>query len=525
MTTSRREAGFPRTDGIAPSSHEVRDGDALGDGAVVPPHPRHLDDVGGDLIEVDVLRVIGLTGAAELLDSPHHLGAVQGRSLDDLQGPPRVGRLPAAQKELAPPDDDGEQVVQMVGSAAGQLAQRAQRLPADQPVLRFLEVGQGALRLLVQAGVVEGQAHVARHRRREDDARGGDGTVTGGGVEDEGAGGGGLAGQRQDEDRIRAEPEIRGNPRITGRVLDHDGVPARERGREEGQLGHGAAPFVAERGGELGVERAARALTHEKPRAAVAALEDGAAVHVARPGGRLADHAEQDLEIQVGGDRARQVDKRFGVPKTLPGFPVEPFVLEGQIVLREHLPEHRGQGRQIPRGLHHEIHPTRLHRLDGEPLVALRRDHHDRGADTPRAECGQDFEPVHAGQAVIEQDDGVAITGHRLKAGGAVAHDGHSEALALERALHELGLVDIVLDDEDMDRRRRLLGAGGAGGSAVRPTGLDRWLAEQRVRPYSCLSPEHAAPPVPVGTGDSEARAEPGSSGSGRSQPLEIADL
>ena len=85
-------------------------------------------------------------------------------------GPPRVGRHPAAQQELAVADHHRERIVQLVRHARDQLSHRGELPRLQELGLRVLQLAQALPRFLVQPGVVDEQARVAhRHRglRRE----------------------------------------------------------------------------------------------------------------------------------------------------------------------------------------------------------------------------------------------------------------------------------------------------------------------------------------------------------------------
>ena len=129
---------------------------------VVPPHPRPLEHLGRELVEVDALEPAHGLGLGEALEPAHDVGGVPRRALDDLQrAPPCLGLL-VPQQELHAAVDDREEVVQVVGRPARELPERAQGLAADHALLRGLEVLEGPLRLRVQARVVEGQDRVRR---------------------------------------------------------------------------------------------------------------------------------------------------------------------------------------------------------------------------------------------------------------------------------------------------------------------------------------------------------------------------
>src|SRR5213594_2017552 len=87
------------------------------------------------VVEAQRLRAPELVCARELLQPPHHLRTVLGRLLDDRERPPQPLVLRAAQQELHAPDDDRQEIVEMVRGAARQLAERAQRLALHQLLL------------------------------------------------------------------------------------------------------------------------------------------------------------------------------------------------------------------------------------------------------------------------------------------------------------------------------------------------------------------------------------------------------
>ncbi len=96
--------------------------------------------------------------ARELLQPPHDLRAVLGGLLDDGERAADALVLQAAQHQLHAPDDDRQEIIEVVGGAARQLAQRAQRLALHQLLLHGLEIGERALGLVVEPGVFQRDA-------------------------------------------------------------------------------------------------------------------------------------------------------------------------------------------------------------------------------------------------------------------------------------------------------------------------------------------------------------------------------
>jgi len=105
--------------------------------------------------------------AGELLQPAHDLGAVLGGALDDLQRPGGALVDGPAPEELDAPDHDRQEVVEVMGGAAGQPAERPQRLTLDQALLHGAQVAERALRVLVQVRVVERDGGVIGERPQE----------------------------------------------------------------------------------------------------------------------------------------------------------------------------------------------------------------------------------------------------------------------------------------------------------------------------------------------------------------------
>ena len=164
---SRSSAGSPATGGTGRElePHRVRHAPRLG--LVDPLRPRRLDHRADDLVDVHVLPGPGPAHSRELLDAPHGLRAVLGDVLDDLELAPQIGRLDLALQELGAPDDHREHVVEVVRDAAGHLAERAETLAPDDPLLGFLDRHEGGSELRVEAAVLEGHRTLGGQRDRQ----------------------------------------------------------------------------------------------------------------------------------------------------------------------------------------------------------------------------------------------------------------------------------------------------------------------------------------------------------------------
>ena len=167
------QEGLPQLGGIAGhrrhrrevEPHRVRHGARLGQ--VAPVRPGRLDHLADDLGDVDVLPGTGPAHPRELLDAADRLGAVLGDVLDDLELPAQIGRVDLALQELGAPDDHGEDVVEIVGDAARHLAQRAEALAPDDPLLGLLHRHEGRAQLRVEPAVLESHRPLGRQRQRQ----------------------------------------------------------------------------------------------------------------------------------------------------------------------------------------------------------------------------------------------------------------------------------------------------------------------------------------------------------------------
>src|SRR5205807_1682196 len=82
------------------------------------------EDVARDVVEAQRLRAPHLVRARELLQPAHDLRAVLGGLLDDGERAADALVLEAAQHQLHAPDDDRQEIIEVVRGAARQLAQR-----------------------------------------------------------------------------------------------------------------------------------------------------------------------------------------------------------------------------------------------------------------------------------------------------------------------------------------------------------------------------------------------------------------
>ena len=111
--------------------------------------------------------------------------------------------------------------------------------------------------------------------------------------------------------------------------------------------------------------------------------------------------------------------------------------------------------------------------LDG-PVPVARHDHH-RDAETLRLEGLQEGDPVHVGEAVVEQHHvelGPSQDGQTFGCGGSGLDDELGPLGLLQQVRHELGVLGVVIDDEDPDCRRQ----------------------RHLVRPFSGARPGHLSP-------------------------------
>ncbi len=133
-----------------------------------------LDHFLDEMVEVHRVGFGYWLDTAEALDAPDHLGAVLRGALDDVQRAAHARLVHLAQQELGPPQDHGEEVVEMVRHAGGELAHGPERFAAHELSLRRLQVVHHALellgrllRLFQQPGIVHGIADVGHERVEE----------------------------------------------------------------------------------------------------------------------------------------------------------------------------------------------------------------------------------------------------------------------------------------------------------------------------------------------------------------------
>ncbi len=144
----------------------------------MPARAREFEHLLREVVEIHGHRAQDGLDAAEALDASHHLSAVLRGALDDLEVPLRVRLGHLGEQRLEPAEDDGEEVVEVMGHPRGELADRRERLAPHELGLRRLEVIHDALelarrllRLLEQAGVVHGIADVGHQRVEELEVR------------------------------------------------------------------------------------------------------------------------------------------------------------------------------------------------------------------------------------------------------------------------------------------------------------------------------------------------------------------
>ena len=104
--------------------------------------------------------------------------------------------------------------------------------------------------------------------------------------------------------------------------------------------------------------------------------------------------------------------------------------------------------------LRHEVPGARLHGLERGGHVDHARDEDERHVQAALVEGPQRVQAAEAGEAVVRQHD-VPLTGaERVGEPDRVldALRGHIEATSSEPAQHELGVVDVVLDDQNPQR-------------------------------------------------------------------------
>src|SRR5262249_40502365 len=92
--------------------------------SVLPVAARQREHVARNVVERQQRHTPDLLRARKLLQAPHDLGAVLGRLLDDGERPPQPLVVRAPQQQLHAPDDDCQQIVQMMRGAAARRAAR-----------------------------------------------------------------------------------------------------------------------------------------------------------------------------------------------------------------------------------------------------------------------------------------------------------------------------------------------------------------------------------------------------------------
>src|SRR5579884_1577627 len=113
-------------------NHVDADAGALGD--VLPLVAGEVDDALGNFAEVDLAALAVVTNAGVFLNAAHHGDAVEGGATNGLEAVLAVWAGLFEQGELGAGEDGGEQVVEVVGDAAGHLAEGAELLGANEGV-------------------------------------------------------------------------------------------------------------------------------------------------------------------------------------------------------------------------------------------------------------------------------------------------------------------------------------------------------------------------------------------------------
>jgi hypothetical protein len=265
--------------------------------------PWEAERVAHDVVEAHRARPRHLARARELLQPPHDLRPVLGRLLDDGERAPQALVFHAALQELHASHHDGQEVVEMVGGAPRQLAERAQSLALHELLLHGLEIVERLLRLVVEARVAERDAREIGERgevvdlgRRVAPRRRG---VEGQHADDALAEADGQAQERDDA----LVPVVLGE-----RILRI----ARGLGRVHDLAGGRHAPGVAGADRHRESRRQGRAAARPQPQRAPRGIEDQH-LHVRGAGdaGGLADDLlEGGPRVEAAHDRARRAQQR-----------------------------------------------------------------------------------------------------------------------------------------------------------------------------------------------------------------------
>jgi len=140
FTQRRRITGGGRN---LPGLQAQVDLDASDLGFRLPARSSHLDDFFGQLVQLDRDPFRHGLGPAEHAHAADDLAGVEHAALGDLEVTRDLAFVfGAAKRDLHAPEDDGEEVVQMMGDPGGELADGAQPLGLD-------DAAVGALELLV----------------------------------------------------------------------------------------------------------------------------------------------------------------------------------------------------------------------------------------------------------------------------------------------------------------------------------------------------------------------------------------
>ena len=134
-------------------------------GPRLPCRPRQLDDAVEHPVHVDRLEALSLAHARELLHAAHRLRAVERSLLDDVELAAHAGIVHGLEQELRAAEDRRQDVVEVVGDAAGHLAQRVQLRRLDQLRLGGAQLVVGELHALVEARVGDRGAALAGEQR------------------------------------------------------------------------------------------------------------------------------------------------------------------------------------------------------------------------------------------------------------------------------------------------------------------------------------------------------------------------
>ena len=164
VKTSLNSDGFPRIGGNFLELGGQFDLDPFALGLIFPPGLRHHNHFPNQIIDRDRREFLISADARKFLDPADRLGAILRRTFDGLQPFTNLFRAEMIEligKELDVAQNDGKEIIEIVGHAARHLSQGLEFLGLNDLILGLLQLAEGLLQIGKELGVLDGDTHLA----------------------------------------------------------------------------------------------------------------------------------------------------------------------------------------------------------------------------------------------------------------------------------------------------------------------------------------------------------------------------